>query len=83
VTLIVDPMHEAVGDLAHIEEWLRWTDCDDDELGQLLDRAAERAGALAMALRVSLAATPALARPGLLRRDVARWGRAGTAELLA
>ena len=40
MTLIVDPMHEAVDDLAHIEEWLRWADCDNDELGQLLDRAA-------------------------------------------
>ena len=46
MTLIVDPMHEAVDDLARIEEWLRWADWDDDELGQLLDRAAERAGAL-------------------------------------
>ena len=63
MTLIVDPMHEAVDDLAHIEEWLRWADCDNDELAQLFDRAAERAGALAMALRVSLAATPALYSP--------------------
>ena len=56
-------MHEVADDLARIEEWLRWADCDSDELSQLLDTAAEQTGALVLALRASQAAAPALYSP--------------------
>ena len=72
MTLIVDAMHELVDDLARVEDWLRWADCDSEEAAQLLGTAAEQAGSLGMALRASLAATPVLYSPSDLElADVA------------
>jgi len=40
-------MHELVDDLARVEDWLRWADCDSEEAAQLLARPQNRPGAWA------------------------------------
>ena len=64
VTVIVDPMDDLAGNLAQIEDWLRWADPDTDTATHTIGQAADLLGDLTVALRHALAASPSLRAPG-------------------
>lgn len=63
MTLLIDSMGELTEALGRIEDWLLWADPDCGDETELVERGAQAAGTLGMAVRAALADAPRLLAP--------------------